>query len=68
MFRVFVIWGCERVLGFRVVFIGIILRVVFINGVKIGGVYGVVDFGNVGGWLFSDVIREVNGVKEWMSF
>lgn len=67
MLRVLVTWGCERVPGLRAVFTGIIPRAVFINRVKIGGVHGVADLGNVGGWLLPDVTREVNGAKEWMS-
>lgn len=60
----FVIGGGECVPGFGAVFTSIVPRAFFINGVKIRGVHGVADLGDVGGWLLPDVTGEVDGAEE----
>lgn len=66
MLRVLVIWEGERVPGLGAVFTSIVPRAFFIYGVKIRGVHGVADLGNVGGWLLPNVSREINGDEEWV--
>lgn len=56
--------GCQRVPGLGTFSAGLMPGAFFIHRVKIGGVHGVADGGDVGGRLLSDVPGKVDGVKE----
>lgn len=56
--------GCQCVPGLGTFSTGLMPGAFFIHRVKIGGVHGVADGGDVGRRLLSDVTGKVDGVEE----
>lgn len=60
----FAVGGCQRVPGLGTFSAGLVPGAFFIHWVKIGGVHGVADGGDVGCRLFPDVTGKVDGAEE----
>lgn len=58
--------GCQRVPCLGTLSAGLVPGAFFIHRVKIGGVHGVADGGDIGRGLLADVAGEVDGAEEWV--